>query len=195
MFYIYLIHNIINNKVYVGKATNPKTRWRRHRHAADGKCSEKIFYLHRAIKKYGVDNFTFTVFQQYLSEKDAFLAETYWIKYFNSKNSEYGYNLTNGGEGVSGRVVSEATRQKMREKATGRKHTSETKDLLKQINIGKIPTNIEQLRTINKGKVLPAAHRQKISQARQGMIFTEEHRQNMSKVRIGKRAGELTMKW
>ena len=43
-YYIYFIHNIINNKVYIGKTINPKKRWNKH---------IKIS-LHKALKKYGV---------------------------------------------------------------------------------------------------------------------------------------------
>jgi group I intron endonuclease len=188
-FYIYLIHNIINNKVYVGKTSDPSKRWLKHLKVSSGKRQKEKFYIHRAISKYGADNFVFSIVQQLNTEQELGLAETYWIEHFQSKNNKYGYNLTEGGEGVSGRVVSEATRQKQREKATGRKHTEETKDLLSQINLGKMPTNIEQLKTMHIGKPLSDEHCEKISQARQGMIFTEEHRGNMSKVRVGKNTG------
>jgi predicted GIY-YIG superfamily endonuclease len=33
-FCIYVIHNIVNNKVYVGKTNDPKKRWRKHVEAA-----------------------------------------------------------------------------------------------------------------------------------------------------------------
>lgn len=172
----------------MGKAKDPAKRWQKHIRIAAGKRQKEKFYIHRAIAKYGVDNFTFSVLQQFDTEPECDLAEVYWIEYFQS-NTKYGYNLTDGGEGVSGRIVSEATRQIMREKATGRKHTDETKELLRQINVGKIPTNLEQLKTMHKGIALPPEHRQKISEARQGIIFTEEHKQNMSKIRLGKRTG------
>jgi len=126
MFYIYLIHNIINNKVYVGKTSDPSKRWRKHLRIASGKRQKEKFYIHRAISKYGADNFVFSIVQQLHTEQEGDLAEAYWIEYFQSKNNEYGYNLTKGGEGASGRVTSEATKQKQREKATGRKHTDET---------------------------------------------------------------------
>lgn len=125
-FYVYLIHNIVNNKVYVGKAKDPTKRWQKHLRIAAGKRQKEKFYIHRAIAKYGADNFVFSVLQRFNTEQECDLAETYWISYFQSKDNDYGYNLTQGGEGVSGRVVSEATRQKQREKATGRKHTEET---------------------------------------------------------------------
>lgn len=189
-FYIYTIHNILNNKIYVGKATNPWKRWQKHIRIAASKRQQEKFYIHRAVAKYGVNNFIFSVLQKFNIEQDCDLAEKYWIKYFQSKNTMYGYNLTEGGEGVSGRVVSEATRQKMREKATGRRHAPETIELLRIINIGKIPTNLDQLKIMNIGKSLSDEHCQKISQARLGMIFTEEHKQNISKSHVGLLSGD-----
>lgn len=180
----------MNNKVYVGKTNNPAKRWQKHLKIAFGKRIKEKFYIHRAIAKYGVDNFVFSIVQQLDNETDCDLAETYWIRYFQSKNNKYGYNLTEGGEGPSGRVVSEATRQKQREKATGRKHTDETKKLLRQINLGKMPTNLEQLKKMHVGIALSDEHRQKISAARQGIIFTDEHKLNISKSRKGMLIGE-----
>lgn len=189
-FYVYLIHNILNNKVYVGKAKNPAKRWLKHLKVASGKRQTEKFYIHHAISKHGARNFVFSIIQKLENKNDCDLAEMYWIKYFQSKDNKHGYNLTDGGEGVFGREVSEATKQKQREKATGRKHTEKTKELLRQINIGKIPVNLEQLKTINIGRVLSEEHRQKISEARIGMVFTDEHRENMSKAMIGKFVGE-----
>lgn len=116
----------MNNKVYVGKTNDLAKRWLKHVRVAAGKRQKEKFYIHRAIAKYGKDNFVFSALQELVTEQECDLAEKYWIDYFQSKDKNYGYNLTEGGEGVSGRVVSEATRQKIREKAVGRKHTVET---------------------------------------------------------------------
>src|SRR5271154_4774479 len=97
-FYIYLIHNILNNKVYVGKATDPSKRWQKHLRVASGKRQKEKFYIHRAIAKYGADNFVFSIMQQLNTEQESDVAEAYWIEYFQSKNNNYGYNLTKGGE-------------------------------------------------------------------------------------------------
>lgn len=100
---IYLFINHINNKVYVGQTYNNYiTRWTEHR-----KTNEK-YYLHIALNKYGWDNFSrFVIFQtdfylkteenkkiitDILDEK-----EKYYIQYFKSNDSNYGYNLTSGG--------------------------------------------------------------------------------------------------
>lgn len=46
-------------------------------------------------------------------------------------------NLTNGGEGAPGRVVSESTRQLSREKQTGRRHSDKTKQKFSEQRKGK----------------------------------------------------------
>ena len=125
-YYIYVIHNLLNNKIYVGRTNQPKLRWYRHRSASAGQKSTRGCYVHRAMAKYGLENFTYTVIQRLHLFKECSAAEIYWVKYYQSRNPEFGYNLTDGGEGVVGHIVSEVTKQKMREKATGRKHTVET---------------------------------------------------------------------
>lgn len=190
MFFVYCILNNLNGKLYIGYTKDPAKRWNRHLRTASGKRVKEKFLLHRAISKYGKSAFTFKVFQEFSNEYECKNAEIYWIKFFNSKNRKYGYNLTDGGEGCAGRVDSEATRQKKREKAIGRKHTEETKELLRKINKGKIPASLEKLKTMHKGIKLSIEHRQKLSKARMGMVFTEEHRKNMSLVRKGHNIGQ-----
>jgi len=147
-FYIYTIHNIINNKIYVGKTADPKKRLAKHIKIALSKRQKEKFYIHRSISKYGVDNFTFTILQQFDTEQNCDLAEQYWIKYFRSKDPKYGYNLTDGGEGTSGRIISEVTRQKMQEKATGRKHTEETIIKMSGDNNHNSKLNFEEVKEI-----------------------------------------------
>ena len=61
-------------------------------------------------------------FVQNLKEK-----EKYYIKFFNSKDRKIGYNLTDGGDGTFGRRHSDETKEKMRQKALGRKVSEEAK--------------------------------------------------------------------
>lgn len=173
MFYVYSIFNIIDAKMYIGKTNNPKRRWARHLKNA----KKSNLFLYRAMRKHGIYNFLFTIFQEFVSETDCTNAEMYWIKFFDSRKN--GYNLTDGGEGCCGRIISEETRDKMRRSATGRKLSDETKEKLRQINLGKIPTNIEQLKVMNIGKHLSEDHKKKISEARVGIVFNEEHKKNI----------------
>ena len=93
--FIYKITNKLNNKVYIGQ-TIQKPIERFYQHCAK-KCDKYILnmVIHKAIFKYGKDNFTFEVIEevpkQQLNER-----EKYWIKYYNSYTD--GYNSTKGGQ-------------------------------------------------------------------------------------------------
>lgn len=68
-------------------------------------------HLYNAMKKYGIENFVFTVLEEFDDSLDAFAAEIFWIGYFRSWDHDFGYNDSRGGESGS----------------KGRKHTPETK--------------------------------------------------------------------
>lgn len=58
VFYCYKVTNQVNGKIYIGFATNPKTRWRNHKRDAD---KGRGYVFHAAIRKHGWDNFAFEV--------------------------------------------------------------------------------------------------------------------------------------
>ena len=61
--------------------------------------TQKQKTLYKAFKKYGLDNFEFSIIEECLPE-DRFKREKYWIDYYNTY--EDGYNETRGGEGLDG---------------------------------------------------------------------------------------------
>ena len=88
MIGIYKIQNLINNKVYIGQSKNINSRWRQHRYLAnidDG-------HLYRAMRKYGIDNFSFSVIEE-CSISSLNDREEFWIKSYDSTNPEKGYNI------------------------------------------------------------------------------------------------------
>lgn len=95
MGYIYLITNKINNKKYIGKTTQSiRKRWQEHiKDSKKEKC--EIRPLYRAIRKYGVENFSIKQVEKcnvnILSER-----EQYWIQYYDTYKK--GYNATIGGD-------------------------------------------------------------------------------------------------
>lgn len=90
---LYIIRNIINNKVYIGKTyIGIHERWKTH--IKDSvKCDTKFY---RAIRKYGKENFHIDLLGKYesgvLEQK-----EIEYIKIYDSYRN--GYNSTLGGEG------------------------------------------------------------------------------------------------
>jgi len=115
-----MIQNIINHKIYIGKSNNPEYRFQHHKAiAAKGKTIGRATFnlLHKAIAKYGKNNFKLSIIEEFENEQDSLDAEIFWIDYFGSNVSKYGndcgYNLTDGGEGVSGLKHTEETKQKI----------------------------------------------------------------------------------
>jgi hypothetical protein len=106
MAYIYTITNLENQKLYVGKTTqpNPYDRWKQHLQAARSKDnlaennSIHSMPIVRAICKYGADNFKFRVLEE-CGEDNVNERETYWIEKLEAFGKN-GYNVTLGGEGV-----------------------------------------------------------------------------------------------
>lgn len=118
-FYIYKITNLINNKVYIGKTVNPKKRWNDHIRVSKQPKNPKFFIIHRAIAKYGVDNFSFEVICEHESEEECFSAEIKFISLFNS--IKFGYNIALGGRGgLAGLPHSLEHRQKISKSLKGK---------------------------------------------------------------------------
>ena len=86
---IYRIHNIITKQDYIGQTNNIYYRWRRHKALYDN-CA-----IHMAIKKYGIENFEFSIIEE-CSEQELDEKEKYWIAYYDSYRT--GYTETDGGK-------------------------------------------------------------------------------------------------
>lgn len=96
---IYKITNTINGKSYIGQTIKDgETRWKEHRqHAFGSHPSDQNKVLYQAIRKYGLENFTFEVIQDNISTfEELDKAEIYWINKYNSFVN--GYNCTFGGQ-------------------------------------------------------------------------------------------------
>lgn len=98
---IYCIENIINHKKYIGLSKNCYRRWYDHKNKAFNSIEEddkrKPIYL--AIRKYGLENFTFSIIEECPQEKLK-EREIYWISYYDSYYN--GYNATLGGDMPTG---------------------------------------------------------------------------------------------
>ncbi len=125
IYYVYKITNKLNGKIYIGKSSekNIKERWKKH-----CSLSRRQSYIQRAIQKYGKDNFTFEIIEKIELENESYDYEKDWIKFYNSNNKENGYNLNEGGRGnITGKPISNETRNKMSISAKIRANTPEFK--------------------------------------------------------------------
>ena len=105
---IYLIRNLINGKAYIGKTIDFKRRVRDHLMGHTKQCKA----LNNAIKKYGVDAFTYEVLYEGIIPELLSDIERQAIREHNTK-APNGYNLTDGGDGLLN--PSEETRRRMSE--------------------------------------------------------------------------------
>lgn len=130
--YSVYMHISPSNKCYIGITSQPlDIRWN------EGKGYKYQKYFYRAIQKYGWDNFQHICLFTGLSFDDASFIEKDLISKFNSNNPKYGYNLTNGGEGISGYHLTKEQLKRHSEVSKGRKHTQATKDKISRLNTGR----------------------------------------------------------
>ena len=118
--YVYKITNTVNKKVYIGKSKNPITRFAKHVSVSKHKIKSQYFYLQRAINKYGEDKFVIDILEEHDSAEAAYAREIYWISFYKSCDKKYGMNLTKGGDGSPGHVVSVDARSKISAAQKGR---------------------------------------------------------------------------
>ena len=102
MIGIYKITNKINHKSYIGQSTNIEKRWNNHLSSVNNTQDHCYNYpVYRAMRKYGVQNFSFEVLElcssELLDER-----EQYWVSYFDTYKN--GYNQTVGGNNPQSKV-------------------------------------------------------------------------------------------
>jgi group I intron endonuclease len=119
--HIYTITNQHNGSVYVGWTVNTNRRWSRHLNRA---TSGYTGWLYSAMRKYGSDSFVFSVVETWQSENEALEAERWLIGYLRYLGAHL-YNMTDGGEGTTGRTHSLEAKRKMSEAAKKRPPPSE----------------------------------------------------------------------
>lgn len=100
MIGIYKYTNLINGKIYIGLSNDIQRRRHEHQNLANSGDDAAI---HKAIRKYGIENFSFEILETFDREDRELLGERekYWISYYNSY--ENGYNNTTGGDITQGR--------------------------------------------------------------------------------------------
>ena len=93
--YVYRILNKINGKSYIGSTNSPERRKNEHFNSAKWQsCQSYNYPLQKAIRKYGEENFIFSILEEcdkeFVAEK-----ERHYIELYNTlTNTGYGYNQT-----------------------------------------------------------------------------------------------------
>lgn len=141
---IYCIENIINGKKYIGQAKNCCRRIMGHKSTLRGGYSG-CSYLQHAWNKYKEKNFKFYILIECINNKELLdKLETFYIKYYNTTNVDFGYNITYGGGGGRGIVHTEEQKLAQSKRMSGESHPlygipmrQETKDKISLAHKGR----------------------------------------------------------
>jgi group I intron endonuclease len=161
-YLIYCWTNLLNGMKYVGYTKNT-VEIRLYYHLKGGK------YFHKALHKYGVENFSCEVFLRGLTLEEACYWEIYYIDKLDTLWPN-GYNLTKGGNGNHNKPgdfkLSETTR-----KAISFARKGYPLGPMKEETKRKLSASL-------KGYVFSEERNEKISKALSGKSFSPEHIQN-----------------
>jgi hypothetical protein len=143
--------------IYIGKGIN--FRFKEHRWNRNPFFKNKI----NKIKRLKLEPIVFKLYEN-LNEEKSFELETKLIKEIGRLDLGTGplVNMTDGGEGSSGKILSEETKKKMSDSQSGEKNH-------------------------NFGKEFSKDHIQKLSKSHMGKIFSEQTKIKMSENRKGQK--------
>lgn len=205
-FYVYIIYRPDGRPCYVGKGKGNRYR----DHFVNNEKGSWNPNLARIIKNAN-RKLCVEIVQDSMSEKHAFSLEESLIREIGRKqNGGPLVNLTDGGEGECGRVVSEEVRESIRKRmlgntfTRGKKHTPEHIEKAAAKKRGKHPSE-ETRKKMSEAQKRRAARgdhpalgykwtpeqRAKIK-GHKGPVHTEEHKQKMSKRMTGRFVSEET---
>jgi group I intron endonuclease len=92
--FIYKFTHLESNRSYIGQTIQDPNR-RRLEHISDSRYTDKTYHFHNAIKKYGIDAFSFEVIATAKNLDELNSLEESYIQKFNSIDN--GFNIRNGG--------------------------------------------------------------------------------------------------
>jgi hypothetical protein len=194
--------------VYVGKGLQNRNRAFDHL-----KCKSRLGNLLRKRQKEGFEVLPIILLAD--TEEDAFEMEELLIALIGRSDLGLGtlFNLTNGGDGLSGhlfsethrakisaanqhRIVSAETRAKIGLKSLGRIKSEESKDKISKGNSKKRPIRTDEhkknLSLANMGRKTSDETKQKMSISRKGVPKSEETKEKMRLAALGKKRSDET---
>jgi len=172
MFYVYQYLREDGTPYYIGKGKDRRA-WDKHPNIRLPKNKSNIIIIS--------DN---------LTESQAFDLEKELIAKYGRKNNNTGIlrNKTDGGEGVSGKIVTKEMRQHLSILNKGKTISLETREKLRIANIGKklSKEHVEIIKQVNTGKILTDETKQKMSASKKGLELSNNHKKNISESLKGK---------
>ncbi len=124
---IYCFTHIKTGRRYVGSSVNVHSR--RTTHFSEARRGS-LSCFHKAIRKYGVDAFSFTILEE-CEQDDLLDREEYYIGFFNAASLQ-GFNSNKNPKATYGRISNEASVQRMAESQRIRMADPEERKKLKE---------------------------------------------------------------
>ncbi len=192
MWYVYLITNLVNGNLYVGKTNNIDKRWLKHKRISAGgktKYPYNYKYFHSAISKYGVKNFELSVLDNYELETQALVGEIKHIARLKVEGYKL-YNLTDGGDGVSGYKHSDETKQKISLAKIGKKLNEDHKNAL-------VLSRLDPSNKCNPGHTTPHSEetKRKISSSNCVVMSSPDIKKKLSLLGSGEGNSQSKLTW
>lgn len=135
-YIIYLATNTVNQKKYVGFASNLVERKKVHFCEAFTRRSPLLF--HKALRKYGKDAIVWEILER--SSDARYLLkerESYYISALHTHYKEgHGYNMTYGGDGTLGFKFSSSQRKQLSESHKGYNMPQSQREAIRQAHLG-----------------------------------------------------------
>lgn len=137
---VYCIHNIKNQKVYIGSTSTPYIRIKKH---IESLKSNRHYnqYLQRSWNKHGENCFDFLVVEDNIKIENLLTREQFWIDFYNAYDKNYGYNNSPTAGSPKGykhtpenKLKMSANRKGKNNSFYGKKHSKETIDKIKNHN-------------------------------------------------------------
>lgn len=183
-YYIYFHINPIKKEVfYIGKGKGDRAKRKNGRN----KLWENI------VKKYG---YTIEYPHKNISEEEAFNLEVYYINKFGRKDLGKGSlaNLTDGGEGSSGNILTQEHKDKISKKLKGRVFSEEhiKKNIESKLGKKRSKETCNNISESRKGIKLSDETKRKISEAGKVRTHSKETKNKMSISQKGKIVSEKT---
>lgn len=162
---IYCITNTVNNKQYIGSATNMRNRWAVHKHYLEQGCHQNS-YLQDDYNAHGLGVFVFAILEHTI-RNDLLAREQFYISLLNPVYNVY--TATTVKRMVPRRSVSSETRAKMSAAHKEKKFTEEHRAKLSEAN--KTPEARKRFSKAMKHRVLTEESKRKM---REGNVATWE---------------------
>lgn len=172
-----------SKKVYIGQSVHLIHRKNQYKNLY---CKRQK-HLYSSIKKHGWEKHKFEIICQCLPSQLNEI-ERYYINLYQTFDTKYGLNLTNGGRKEFKHSIE--ARKKMSKANKGKKLSEETKNKLREARAKQAPITEETRRKLSeahKGRKLTKEHRQKLIESNKNRIWTEEMRIRSRKAHKGQK--------